>query len=785
MNTKCPFKLAIAASGYARSRMGALWRTLLLSSLALSAISYASAQTHMLYYDPNESGGTGFGGSGFWYQGAPGNWNPWWNGSSDASWDGNSSVSLQGTTGTLTLDAEVDCGPNAQDASPSLNAHINYTLDLNGKTLNFNDQWGEVGIFTDPGVTLQIAGAANWMHTVLNWQDGGIVQYGNGQALTNNQFGTGIFRGFGRVDNDPSGAAAFAWYVALQGGNCDGVGALSAPGALVEMSTVPYNDKVNPVLSPGIGSGTGTMILGQNLQEDDSTCILSFNLGGSNQGAVTNGYSWLAATNGTVNLYAGSTINVQLVNEYIPLNSTNSFDVITCKSFVGAVLSSINFNLPSVAGGFWSEAFVNNNGLQSLRLTLTTQGYGIEISEQPTNTIVSAGQSATFTVSALLMGPEAGAATLGYQWQSNGVSILGANSAVYTTPAATGWANKAVYTCKLTAAITTNAIQVTTSKATLTVVSQQNYASLWLPFNGRLNDQGISSFAPHSIAGQNVYGGTYGGSFSSDVANTTCGTDSLSLNGDASDIQVANAGDLNFNTGNPFTVSAWVKTTAGGTIWAYSTPNPIAAASGTHCIACYVGTGSLGDGEPQGAVVADIFWVGNNYSTRTVNDGNWHHVVVTFDGSGTVGIYIDGTADAVTHKYGYGAANENANNDAGTWNFTVGATLNYDYPTETGTDNPFTGAVDEVAVWPQVLTSTQISNVYNLGVDSPPPTPPTLYAGRNGNQLILSWSGSGWKVQQNTNLESASGWVDAFGGSTSPLPVNVGLGNLFFRLVQQ
>src|SRR5262249_15939995 len=53
------------------------------------------------------------------------------------------------------------------------------------------------------------------------------------------------------------------------------------------------------------------------------------------------------------------------------------------------------------------------------------------ITTQPTNQTVTAGQAATFTVTAT------GTAPLSYQWQKNGANIAGATSASYTTPATT------------------------------------------------------------------------------------------------------------------------------------------------------------------------------------------------------------------------------------------------------------------------------------------------------------------------------------------------------------
>ncbi|HEY1787345.1 MAG TPA: hypothetical protein VGJ73_04285, partial [Verrucomicrobiae bacterium] len=132
---------------------------------------------------------------------------------------------------------------------------------------------------------------------------------------------------------------------------------------------------------------------------------------------------------------------------------------------------------------------------------------------------------------------------------------------------------------------------------------------LWLGFNGNYNDSNsISTVSPP----HDVYG-VLNTIFTNDVPNVTCGTSNLFLGGDGSYVEADNVSDLNFNTGNPFSVSAWFKTTTGGVIWAKSTE---AADSGgdEQTVSCFVGTGDTadnGDGEPLGSIVVDVFFVGD------------------------------------------------------------------------------------------------------------------------------------------------------------------------------
>ncbi len=81
------------------------------------------------------------------------------------------------------------------------------------------------------------------------------------------------------------------------------------------------------------------------------------------------------------------------------------------------------------------------------------------ITTQPLGTTVSAGQTATFSVTA------AGTATLSYQWKKNAVAISGATSASYTTAATIAADNAAQFSVVVNNAAGT----ITSSNATLTV----------------------------------------------------------------------------------------------------------------------------------------------------------------------------------------------------------------------------------------------------------------------------------------------------------------------------
>ena len=90
-----------------------------------------------------------------------------------------------------------------------------------------------------------------------------------------------------------------------------------------------------------------------------------------------------------------------------------------------------------------------------------TASNAARITTQPADRTVTAGQTATFSVTA------SGAPPLSYQWRKNGVNIPGATSASYTTPATTLADNGALYS-----AVVSNSFGSDASEdATLTVTS--------------------------------------------------------------------------------------------------------------------------------------------------------------------------------------------------------------------------------------------------------------------------------------------------------------------------
>ncbi len=110
--------------------------------------------------------------------------------------------------------------------------------------------------------------------------------------------------------------------------------------------------------------------------------------------------------------------------------------------------SSITCVVTNAAGSVTSSAAVLNVNVPP------------QITTQPGNQTVAAGQTATFSVTA-------GGSQLTYQWSRNGVAIAGATAAVYTTPATTSADNGALFSV----VVANSAGSVTSNNATLTVTA--------------------------------------------------------------------------------------------------------------------------------------------------------------------------------------------------------------------------------------------------------------------------------------------------------------------------
>jgi hypothetical protein len=187
-------------------------------------------------------------------------------------------------------------------------------------------------------------------------------------------------------------------------------------------------------------------------------------------------------------------------------------------------------------------------------------------------------------------------------------------------------------------------------------------------------------------------------------------------------VTTANEANLSFERTNAFSIDAWIRTTyTSENVFIVSKRQLAAPFKG---YALDIDNGQLPkcyptDPTPPGAGWLQFFLDGSDttdcprdhalivYATTSVNDGQWHHVAATYDGSGSaagVTLYIDGAARTnlvISDNLG-------ANSIANSQGFTIGA----------GTGNgpaPFIGDIDEIDVFNRVISPAEIQAIVNAG----------------------------------------------------------------------
>ncbi len=234
---------------------------------------------------------------------------------------------------------------------------------------------------------------------------------------------------------------------------------------------------------------------------------------------------------------------------------------------------------------------------------------------------------------------------------------------------------------------------------------------------GSLSPIGNGIYEPGSVPG--VAGAVYPG-FGAD--NVACG-----FNGGAYIVVPA----AYFNWTGPLTLSAWAKA------------NPA-----TDSLQTLVGKGSTsyrlamdGSGYPRFGDGAQA--VGDLIGPNRIDDGQWHQLVGTYNGTNLEFLYLDGQPVASTSS----ATTPVAGNGNDLW---IGGN------SEGGASQWFNGVLDEVALFTNVLSAGQVGQLFSSATNVVSQLAPVFQAvTRAGGMLNLSWSalvGRTYQVQYKTNL---------------------------------
>jgi len=162
-------------------------------------------------------------------------------------------------------------------------------------------------------------------------------------------------------------------------------------------------------------------------------------------------------------------------------------------------------------------------------LTVNAAGLAPSITTQPISQTVTAGQTATFSVSSI------GTAPLTYQWRKNGTSISGATSSSYNTPAATASDSGSQFTV----VVSNSTGNVTSSVAILTVAAAGQITAS--TSNLSYGSVTVGSSKVLSVTLTNT------GGFGISISNVTLSGAGLSASGVSSGLTLAAGSSANLN----------------------------------------------------------------------------------------------------------------------------------------------------------------------------------------------------------------------------------------------
>lgn len=203
-----------------------------------------------------------------------------------------------------------------------------------------------------------------------------------------------------------------------------------------------------------------------------------------------------------------------------------------------------------------------------------------------------------------------------------------------------------------------------------TLISDANLVSYW-PLDGNANDyKNVNNGTSTAV----IYGGQYaqfgqGGYF----------------NGNSSYIDVGNNASLQLGAG-PFTISAWFKKAANGTVGSIYHDN-----AGT---SNYYSIGTNSNNTLFLYVAGDSGYTVLVSTTSTITDTNWHLLTCVIESSTSRKIYLDGVLNVTNTTNIVGSISSNRTKNIGR------NTSNVEY---------FNGSIDDVSIFNRALTATEVA----------------------------------------------------------------------------
>ncbi len=359
------------------------------------------------------------------------------------------------------------------------------------------------------------------------------------------------------------------------------------------------------------------------------------------------------------------------------------------------------------------------------------------ITRDPVDLTVPETLSATFSAAAL------GSTPLSYQWNRNGVAIPGATSANYTREGVTAADNGAVFTVDVINSVGGAEVKATSKPARLTVVSD----TLALKHRYGFNENAGTTVA-------DAVGGKHG----TVMGNGTFGAGQLTLDGqEGSYVDLPNG--IITALGDNATFEVWVTHAPAGPAWARifdfgtSTGGEDVSDGGGDVDTLFL-TSRSGDGIPRfeanfpgGGTLTGLNHPGS------MPEGVQDHVVITYSATGnTARMFTNGTlvASSIAPKKISELAGRDVNNWLGRSQYA---------------DPYWAGKYNEVRLYSGAMTPAQVAASYAAGPDALPAARPVVSVSRNGNEVVVTFSGA---LQ---SADTVTGpWTDVPGSGSVAVP---------------